>query len=121
MNTPTAHIREIHLKSNLNNKIGSKHILHIQLAGPTGIAEPQSEKIIFRFISGDNTAPPTDYKIYDSIRTTLLDLPEYVIQLSHGMTKTEFINQLYKKRPDITPSSNMVAYLYQLVTDTTKH
>lgn len=108
--------REKTIPENLNGKLACPYFCHIDMAGP-GIPESMLPEIIFIFKTKDESHPPVKAHIIDSCRQPLQDISETFTLLSHGLTRTEFIQKMLTNVKDSNMSTQMVTYFYKKVTD----
>lgn len=108
--------REKTIPQNLNGKLACSCFCHIDVAGP-GIPESLLPEIMFVFKTKDNSHPPVKAHIIDSCRQPLQEISESFTLLSHGLTRTEFIQKMLTNVKDSNMSTPMVTYFYKKITD----
>ncbi len=109
---PDIKIYPMVIATNHNNKLSCDHFIILQVAKMNGIPESVAEKTIFNISTKDNSHPPVNAKVIDSIRQPLKEISSLLTWLSHEMPRDTFINKLLEQ-PKINLDTEMVAYIYQ--------
>jgi hypothetical protein len=102
------------IATNHNKKLNCDYFVILQVARQNGIPESVAEKTIFRIQTKDNSHPPVEAKVIDSIRQPLKDISGTLTRLSHGLGREEFISKMLEQS-NVNTETEMVAYVYQKV------
>jgi hypothetical protein len=107
--------KNLRFKTNYNNKMDCNWIPHLGLAPKNGVPESTMKATVFVIDTEDNSHPPIRAQLNDLVRIPLEKLPESFVNISHAMEMKEYLDQLFKDNPGITPQTELAMYYYKKI------
>lgn len=106
-------ITEIKWSTNYNKKMGNDCFIHITYAPVVIPSRSDIDNLLVRIVTEDGSHEPVEKRIYDLMIIPIKHLPDAFTFMSHGMTATELINDLWMGRKEtFNFESNVCVYFY---------
>lgn len=112
MNTKT-----IFFRTNLNNKLHSATMIHLDKAPWASMPESVLANTIIEIRTQDNSYPPSRWVLDDLASAPFARMSKAITWQSHGMTVTDCLAYLREVHPDINGETPMAIYFYKKISD----